>query len=313
MIELSILVTCPPMLGMKEQFLPFFEDKGIKVVMPEFVQVMTEDELCEILPNYDGWIIGDDPATSRVLKAGKNGRLKAVVKWGVGVDNVDFDACNRLDLPVSNTPAMFGKEVADMALGYIIGLARHTFEIDRSIREGKWLKVSGMSLAGKTIGIVGFGDIGRNLVSRVIALGMIPIIYDPFADKKEVQKQGGLLADWPDKLGECDFLAFCCALTQNNTHMLNSKSLKKCKPGVRIVNVARGPLIDQDALESALDKGLVHSVALDVFEVEPLPEASQLRHHNQCILGSHNSSNTKEAVEATNIKAIDLLLGFLGV
>ena len=124
------------MLGQVELFKPIFEAHGLELICPDFVQTLSEEELCTLLPEMDGWIIGDDPATFKVLEAGKQGQLKAVVKWGVGVDNVDFDACKQLGLPVSNTPGMFGEEVADVALSYIIGLARQTFLIDRGVRVG---------------------------------------------------------------------------------------------------------------------------------------------------------------------------------
>ena len=128
--------------------------------------------MIEILPDHDGWIIGDDPATARVFEAGIRGRFKAAVKWGVGVDNVDFGACERLGIPITNTPGMFGDEVADLALCYVIGLARDAFYIDRSIRGGSWPKPTGISLKGRVAGVLGVGDIGQGLAQRLQAVGM---------------------------------------------------------------------------------------------------------------------------------------------
>ncbi len=157
---MKILVTCPPMLGMIESFRYLFAERGIELSAPNVVQTMSVDELKEIVPQHDSWIIGDDPATREVFEAGKAGNLKAAVKWGIGVDNVDFDACKDLDIPIINTPDMFGREVADVAMGYVIALARETFEIDRAVRKGEWIKPRGVSLSGKTVALVGFGDIG---------------------------------------------------------------------------------------------------------------------------------------------------------
>src|SRR3546814_4139253 len=126
--------------------------------------------MVDLLPQYEGWIIGDDPATRRVVEAGKAGRLKAAVKWGIGVDNVDFAACKDLDIPTVNTPHMFGREVAAVAVGYVIGLARQLPNIDRGIRELEWPKPAGMILAGKRVALVGFGDIGRLTATRLAAL-----------------------------------------------------------------------------------------------------------------------------------------------
>ncbi len=299
------------MLGLKDQFVPLLEARGIEVVCPDVVQTLSVGELCELVPLVDGWIIGDDPATELVFQKGKEGRLKAAVKWGIGVDNVDFSACENLGIPITNTPGMFGAEVADIGLGYVIALARETFSIDRGIRAGSWPKNRGMSLGGKTVGVIGYGDIGSNLSKRLNACDINVIAWDP--GKTEISDSFVSLASWPESIEKCDFLVFTCALNDKNIHMLNSQVLEKCKKGVRIVNVARGPLIDEKALEQALENEIVHSVALDVFEVEPLPMNSLLRSHHLCILGSHNASNTQDAVEKTNIKAINQLCEFLGV
>ena len=308
---MRVLVTCPPMLGLKAQFLPLFEARGVEAVCPDVVQTLSEDALAELLPDCDGWIIGDDPATERVFRAGRAGRLKAAVKWGIGVDNVDFGACERLGIPITNTPHMFGAEVADVAVGYVVALARETFFIDREIRAGRWPKNRGISLSGKTAGIVGYGDIGSNTARRLSAMEMNVIAWDPA--KRTIDEPHARLAVWPDGLSECDVLVFTCAMNEHNRNMLDAGALARCRDGVRIVNVARGPLIDERALEDALQSGKVHSAALDVFTVEPLPMDSRLRQHPLCVFGSHNGSNTLEAVTRTNIRAIEQLFRFLGI
>jgi D-3-phosphoglycerate dehydrogenase / 2-oxoglutarate reductase len=309
---MKVLVTCPPMLRLIDEFKPIFNAKGIEIYCPDVVQTLSVEELKSLLPQYDGWIIGDDPANKEVFAAAKAGKLKAAVKWGVGVDNVDFVAAKELDIPVINTPRMFGGEVADIAMGYVIALARQTFLIDRGVRDGKWLKPSGISLADKTVALVGFGDIGRNTAKRLLAADMQVIAYDPY-----FQPAPGLeavqSAQWSDRLEEADFIVLTCALTPENKHMVNVETLAKAKPGIRIVNVARGPLIDETALIAALASRHVHSAALDVFEVEPLPIDSSLRQFEQCIFGSHNGSNTVDAVRRASEKAISLLFDFLGV
>jgi len=306
-----ILVTCPPMLGLMDEFQGEFTKRGADVHCPKVTQILSEDELIGLLPQFDGWIIGDDPATRRVFEAGKRGRLRAAVKWGVGVDNVDFAAAKSLGIPIANTPQMFGREVADLAFAYLVALAREFISIDQGVRSGGWPKPRGISLADKTLGLVGLGDIGRNLARRALAADMKVIAYDPAV----TSPPGGLVAQlepWPKRVGECDFLAFTCALNAANRHMLNAAVLAQTKRGVRIANVARGPLIEEAALEQALKSGQVYSAALDVFEVEPLPANSKLRGFDRCIFGSHNGSNSVDAVRRATNKAIDLLFGFLG-
>lgn len=307
---MKILVTCPPMLRMIDSFRPLFAEHGAEITTPDVVQTLSVEQLKELVPQHDGWIIGDDPATAEVFAAGKAGRLKAAVKWGIGVDNVDFAACRDLDIPITNTPNMFGGEVADIAVGYVIALARQTFEIDRGVRAGEWPKPRGISLAGKTVALVGYGDIGKSTARRLLAADMNIVAYDPFAADDTAMPQVQRAA-WPERIGEADFIVINCALTPSSHHMLNANVLAKCKPGVRVVNVGRGPIIDEPALEAALESGRVFSAALDVFEVEPLPMNSTLRTHPRCVLGSHNASNTADAVERTSEIAIGKLMGYL--
>jgi len=309
---MKILVTCPPMLGMIDSFRHIFEEKGIELTAPDVVQTLSVEELKEIVPQHDGWIIGDDPATREVFEAGKAGIFKAAVKWGIGVDNVDFDACKDLNIPIINTPDMFGGEVADIAVGYVIALARETFEIDRAVRGGEWIKPRGISLSGKKVALVGFGNIGQRTAKRLLALDLDIIAYDPFAKNNlsmpEVEREV-----WPTRIEEADFIVVTCALTKSSFHMVNADIFKRVKDGIRVVNVGRGPIIEETSLEAALKSGKVHSAALDVFEVEPLPIDSYLRTHNHCIFGSHNASNTADAVERSSHMAIDKLFNFLNV
>ncbi len=309
---MKILVTCPPMLQMMDSFKLSFEAKGIGLTCPEVVQILPIQELVRLVPEHDGWIIGDDPATKEVFEAGRKGNLKAAIKWGIGVDNVDFEAAKRLGIVITNTPNMFGREVADIAISYLTSLAREMFMIDRSVRAGGWPKPRGVSLAEKTVALVGFGDIGKNTAKRLLAADMRVIAYDPvFSPASNLDSVQH--AQWPEKIEEADFIVVTCSLTQHNRHMLNREILGKTKKGVRIINVSRGPLIDEQALIEALHTGHVHSAALDVFEVEPLPQNSPLRRYEQCIFGSHNASNTSEAVLRTSRLAIQKLFTFLGV
>ncbi|MCB2050462.1 MAG: hypothetical protein KDE63_03435 [Novosphingobium sp.] len=301
-----VLLTCPPMIGIADEMRPVFKARGAELVIPDFVQIVSEEELIRLVPDFDGWIIGDDPATASVLEAGRAGRLRACVKWGVGIDNVDFEAARRLNLPVTNTPAAFGAEVADIAMHYVTGLARETWCIDRGVRAGNWPKPRGISLDGRTAVLVGMGDIGRQTSRRLVAAGVRVIAIDPVLDATKVP-EGVEKGVWPDALGSAEFVVFTCPLTFITHHMLNDAAINLARPGLRVVNVARGPVIDEAALIRALSDDRVHSAALDVFEIEPLPNNSPLRDHPRCIFGSHNASNTEDAVRRVSARATDLL------
>lgn len=306
----KILVTCPPMLGLFDEFRDAFAAKGLDGVPSNTRQTHTVEELLDLIPQYDGWIIGDDPATRAVVEAGVRGKLKAAVKWGVGVDNVDFAAFRDFGVPVENTPGVFGAEVADVALTYTLGLARETYRIDREIRERKtWPKPAGVSMTGKTVALVGCGDIGRETARRLLACGTNVVVYDPaYAPVEGLALEHAV---WPDRLGEADFLIFTCPLNEGTRHMFNEETLARLKPGVRVVNVSRGPVIKESALLKGLETGVVHSAALDVFEVEPLSPDSPLRAYDRCIFGAHNGSNTVDAVRRVSLLAIDKIATFL--
>ncbi len=309
---MKILLTCPPMISSMDALRHHFAKAGVICDIPEFQQQLTEEELIPLLPQYDGWIAGDDPVNRRVLTAGKQGKLKALIKWGVGVDNVDFEAVKDLDLPFSNTPGMFGAEVADVALAYLIATAKDLVRTDRKVRAGEWPKPVGVSLRNKTVALVGFGDIGRHTARRLLACELKVNVYDP-----AYQPVSGLEAvrhlQWPDRIEDADFMLIACSLNPENRGMINRAIFSRCKRGLRFINIARGPLVKTEDLVAALQDGTVAAAALDVFEVEPLQASSPLRQFDQCIFGSHNCSNTRDAVIAASEKAIRLLFGFLDI
>ena len=156
----------------------------------------------------------------------------------------------------------------------------------------------------KTVAIVGYGDIGKSTAQRCQAFGLETIIYDPGVDSVD---EKSILKKWPDNIAKCNFIIFTCSLNDSNKHMLNSTTLDMTMNGVRIINVARGPLINETDLVDALEKGKVHSAALDVYEQEPLPYSSSLRDQPFCILGSHNSSNTIVLIPSWRAQDIDNL------
>ena len=306
----NVLITCTQLQQTIDLYKSHFIEHGIEIELPHVTQKLNESELLEIIDRFDGVIAGDDEFTAKVLEKGK--RLKVIAKWGVGVDGIDIEAARRLDIHVYNTPNVFNDEVADIVMGYIILLARQLHKIDQSIREGKWLKIQGISLAGKTLGIIGMGSIGRSVARRAVAAGMNLIGYDVAAIDNTFIKETGIRMTTLDKLLQnSDFVTLNCNLTSSNYNMLGHREFALMKTGVFIINTARGPLINEEALVQALHDGKVAGAALDVFNEEPFPPDSPLRDFDNCIFGSHNSSNTYEAVIRTNELAILNLLNGL--
>lgn len=311
-MQWNVLVTCPHLQKTIDLYRKSLAEKGISVEVPPMVQQLSEAELLEIIDQFDGVIAGDDPFTAKVLEKGK--RLKIVAKWGIGIDAIDLEAAKQLGIPVVNTPGAFPDEVADVALGYIILLARQLHKMDQSVRNGGWLQIPGITLRGKTLGIIGVGSIGRAVVQRGRAVGMSVVGYDVMPVSEEFKAETGIKQlSLEELLQESDFIVLCCNLTAENYHLLSHEQFEMMKSGARIINVARGPLIDETALIAALEAGKVAGAALDVFEVEPLPMESPLRQFDQCIFGTHNGSHTKEAVMRVNELAINNLLKGLGI
>lgn len=307
MPELAVLVTCPPMQRTAKEWLGRFEALGIKVGLPPVVQQLSPDELAGLLPDYDGMIAGDDELTAKVLD--RASRLRVVSKWGIGLDGIDLEAARRLGIRVTNTPGSFGNEVADVTIGYVVMLTRQLHRIDRSVRDGRWEKPQGISLANRTLGIVGLGSIGQAVARRGTAMGMRVIGHEIIASSAERAAEAGIeLLDLDTVVAEADVLTLHCPLTELNRHMIDAARLARMRPGSYLVNTARGPLIDEAALVAALQSGHLAGAALDVYKVEPLPASSPLAAMENVILGSHNASNTREAVARVNQMAIDNVL-----
>lgn len=293
----NILLTCPPMIKQILRYDDILKKYNFKITIPEFQQVMTEEELCKIIGQYDGWIIGDDPATKRVFEAGVKGNLKACIKWGVGTDNVDFDVCKELNLPICNTPQMFGEEVSDVAIGYLLCLSRQLHTIHTSVINNEWIKPCGETLTEKKICVVGFGDIGKCIVRKLQAFNMNIWVSDPlYSDKKS--EYNDIKIDILDKcLENANYVITCCPLNQHTFHLLNKEKLLLCQKGIKLINVGRGPIICENDVVELLENGFIDSVGFDVFEDEPLSENNRLREFKQNIFGTHNGSNTLEAVD----------------
>jgi D-3-phosphoglycerate dehydrogenase len=323
----KILVTCPPMIKQINNYDSEFKRLNLDYYCPKFTQTMTEDELIKILPNYDGWIIGDDPATRKVFEAGKAGKLRAAVKWGVGVDNVDFIACKDLGIPITNVPGVFGEEVSDVALGYLLCLTRKLHVIDIEVKNGNWVKPCGNSLTGKKVCLVGFGDIGRCTARKLLAFNLDVHVSDPgfsLVDNKIVCNynpdiivdeylQKVHLGALEECITNCDYIITTCNLNKFTYHLINKNNIIMANKGVKVINVARGPIVKEDDVLELLEEGHIESVGFDVFEHEPLSINNKLRNYSGNIFGSHNGSNTIEAVNKVSYFAINKIDEYLNL
>lgn len=306
-----VLITCKQMQVELPLHAARLRAAGYDPVAPELAgQHFTEAELKELLPGVVGMIAGDDPLSADVLRAATD--LRVLIRWGIGMDSVDHAAAADLGIVVRNTPAVFGDEVADSALAYILLLARGHHLVDAEVRRGDWPKLEGFSLAGEQVGIVGLGSIGLAVARRCHGFGMRVVAHDPFVDPAVALDVDVALAVLDDVLAQSRFVVLTCPLTADTWHLVNQRTLGRMRSDSYLINVGRGPLVDEAALAEALSTGVIRGAGLDVYEVEPLPMHSPLRRLDNVVLGAHNGSNTRQGVARASAEAVERLLTELG-
>lgn len=306
----KILVTCAQMQAELHVHRARMEAAGYVVEAPPIPgQQFSSAELAALMPGVVGLIAGDDELDRSLLEASSD--LNVLIRWGIGMDSVDHDAARELGIVVRNTPGVFGGEVADSALAYVLLLARGHHLVDAAVRSGGWPKREGTSLAGTRIGVVGLGDIGAGVVSRAVGFGMDVRGFDPYLDPTRVPAGMERVEMLDDLLAWARFVVLTCPLTPKTRHLINEKTLGQMRSDAYLVNVARGPVVDEKALVDALGAGRISGAGLDVFETEPLPADSPLRAFDNVILGAHNGSNTREGVARASAKAVEILLAEL--
>jgi len=239
-------------------------------------------------------------------------RLRAIGRAGSGVDNVDLDAATKHGIVVMNTPGGNANSVAEQTMGLLVCLARRIPQADASMKKGAWekKKLTGTELRGKTLGLIGLGRIGSEVARLARAFEMDVIAFDPYVPSRLAQEQGLKLVKLEELLSSSDYISLHTAATPETYHLINAETLAKTKPGVRIVNCARGELIKQEDLLQALESGQVAGAALDVYEKEP-PTDSKLVAHPNVIATPHIAGSTDEAQEIVGISIAEQIRDYL--
>ena len=252
-------------------------------------------ELLEIIGDYDGLIVrGRTKVTREVFEAAKN--LKAVGRAGVGVDNIDLEAAKEYGVTVVNAPKATSIAVAELTFGLMLALAREIPHADSAMKHEQWIKkdLKGMEMNGKTLGIIGYGNIGRKLSKYAQALDMKVIAYDLFCTPEQILTTGAEPVQMDDIFAQADIISFHLPLTPESKHMITDDAFAKMKDGVLILDVARGGIIDEAALLRALESGKVGGAGLDVYEKEP-PMDWTLVKHPKVIAMPHVGGQTEES------------------
>jgi D-3-phosphoglycerate dehydrogenase len=276
--------------------------KGLVVDVEDTI---TPERLLEVIPAYDAVVVRSRTKIRKnVLDRAAN--LKVIVRGGVGVDNIDVEAAEARGVKVLNTPAASTDSVAELALAYIFALARPIVQATESLRTGKWEKTRfhGSEVQGKTLGIIGMGRIGSAVAKRAAALGMIVLGHD---SRTIGPAPYMMMVDLDELLHRSDYVTLHIPLTDESHHLIDAEKIAKMKKGVKLIDCARGGVIDEDALYQALVSGQVAGAALDVFETEPLSD-NKLFTLPQVIGSPHMGASTAEATERIGDEVADILI-----
>lgn len=274
---------------------------------------LSQEELCTKISLCDALIVRSGTKVTREVFESSRGRLKVVGRAGVGIDNVDLQAATEFGCLVVNAPTANTVAAAEHGIALIASMARNVPQADASMKAGKWQrnKFVGVSLVGKTLAVMGFGKVGTEVARRAKGLGMHVIAHDPYAPADKARAIGVDLVSFEEAITVADFFSLHMPLTPSTEKIFNDEAFAKMKKGARIVNVARGGVIDEDALLKALDAGIVAQAALDVFTVEPPEKDNKLVNHEKVTVTPHLGASTMEAQEGVAVEIAEAVVGAL--
>lgn len=286
------------------------KNAGLEVVRNETGGILDKETMKRLLSDCDGLIVGVDPVDAEVISAAP--KLKAVAKYGVGVDNIDAAACQARGISVSRTVGANSTAVADYAMALILAVARKTVLIDSRCRQGDWKKITTQDLSGKTLGLLGLGAIGKKVAARAQGFDMKVMAYDPYWDEAYAAAQNIQKATAEEIYRQCDVISLHLPLLPSTRNTIGQAELAMMKPNAILVNTARGGLIDENALLDALEEKKIYGAGIDAFEEEPPKDPRWFRLEN-VVLGSHCAASTVGASENMGKMATENLIRDLGL
>ncbi len=284
-------------------------DPAVRV---DVAKKMPRAELLERIPEYHALIVRSETRVDAEVIA-HGSKLRVIGRAGIGVDTIDVEAATHRGIIVMNTPQANTTATCEHTLAMMLALARNIPQADASLRRGEWTrsKFMGVQLQGKTLGVIGLGRIGTQVAKRAQCFGMEVIAYDPYVSEEAARANKVLLVSLDELLAQSDFVTLHSSLTQGSRGLLDAAAIAKMKPGARVINVARGALVDSQALYEALASGKLAGAALDVFEEEPLPPDSPLLKLPNIVLTPHLGASTAEAQRDVSIQIAEQVLDAL--
>jgi D-3-phosphoglycerate dehydrogenase len=273
---------------------------------------LTPSQLLEIIGEYDALLVRSNTrVTWEVIQAARN--LKVIGRAGTGVDNINLEAATNKGIVVMNAPGGNSISVAELTMGLMLAMARAVPQASVSTKEGKWDKkdLTGVELKDKTLGVVGFGKIGMEVAKRARAFQMNLLVYDPYVSERLAQDLNVKLVSLDELFAGSDLVTLHVPLVEATRHLISAETIAKMRTGVRIINTARGELINEADLAAGLDSGKVAGAALDVLSEEPPPAGNPLLQHPKVIVTPHIAASTAEAQEIVGVEIAEQVRGFL--
>ena len=277
-----------------DEAIQLLKNKGFEVKYEE----LDHDGIMKEIAEYGGMIVRSrTKVTGDIIEKGASGNLKVIGRAGIGVDNIDVEKATQLGVKVVNSPTGSTMSVAELAVAHMLSLARFVPKADSSMKKGEWLKkqLKGVELYGKTLGLIGSGNIAQHVARIADGLGMKTLVYSPHCTDEKAERMGAKRVTLEELLHQSDFVSLHIPHTKDTHHLINKEKLELMKPGAYLINCARGGVVDENALYNALKEGKLAGAAVDVFEQEPPSKENKLLTLENVVLSPHIGANTKEA------------------
>ena len=303
----KILITPKSFIQVRDIADTMLDSEHYEVLFNETGKTYTHAEMVKLCKDIDGLLVGIDPVTSDVIEEAS--RLQVISKYGAGLDNIDIPAATSKGIVIKKAVGGNSTSVAELAIGFLYMLSKHLSEEVQLCKKGEWQRKVGTELRRKTLGLIGLGSIGKEVARMANGIGMQVIATDPCPqDNNFLKKYSIVLTSFDEVLSKSDFVSLHLPLNKDTSGIIGANSLGKMKPTAYLINTARGGLIDETALFSALSNGIIAGAAQDVFSQEPPPISHPLLKLNNFYLTPHMGAYTTEAIRSTALSAVENLL-----
>ena len=309
-MKYKILISAPYMLPVVENFRSMLEERGCEIIVAEVEERLDAEQLLQLMGDMDAVICGDDQFNADVLAV--SNRLKVLSKWGTGIDSIDQAAAVARGIAICNVPNAFSEPVADTVMGWLLSFARRIPGQTENMRRGGWEKLSGHALNEATLGVIGVGNCGKAIIRRARAFGMRLLGNDIVEiDSGFIERHGLEMVTLEELLRQSDYVSLNCDLNHTSRHIICAESLDFMPPHAVLLNAARGGLVCEHDLMTALREGRIKGAAMDVFENEPLEPDSPLRCMDNVLLSAHNANSSPLAWDRVHRRTIENMLQVL--